>query len=66
MSGGDIITARILTFPKVRTPAFGEGIGSTRGFIFSRNIMYVETRTVYEYLTTICVGAYVRTVKLSR
>lgn len=43
---GEYITAvRILTFPKVRMPMYGEGIGSTRAFRFRRNIMYTETRT---------------------
>lgn len=38
-SGDDITAVRVLTFPKVRMPVHGEGIGSTRAFIFRRNIM---------------------------
>ena len=38
-SGEDITAVRVLTFPKVRMPVHGEGIGSTRAFIFKRNIM---------------------------
>jgi hypothetical protein len=38
MSGEDITAVRVLTFPKVRV-VYGEGIGSTRAFIFRRNIM---------------------------
>lgn len=45
-TSGEYITAvRVLTFPKVRMPMYGEGIGSTRAFRFRRNIMYAETRT---------------------
>ena len=40
-----ITAVRVLTFPKVRMPMYGEGIGSTRAFKFRRNIMYTETRT---------------------
>jgi len=42
-SGEDITAVRILTFPKVRTPMLGGGIGSTRAFKFRRNIMYIES-----------------------
>jgi hypothetical protein len=45
-TSGEYITAvRVLTFPKLRMPMYGEGIGSTRAFRFRRNIMYTETRT---------------------
>jgi hypothetical protein len=46
MSGEYITAVRVLTFPKVSMPMYGEGIGSTRAFRFRRNIMYAETRTV--------------------
>jgi hypothetical protein len=46
-TSGEYITAvRVLTFPKVRMPIYGEGIGSTRAFRFRRNIMYTETRYI--------------------
>jgi len=45
-TSGEYITAvRVLTFPKVRMPLYGEGIGSTTAFRFRRNKMYTKTRT---------------------
>ncbi len=48
--GKDIAAVRPLTFSNVTIPMRGEGIGSTKAFIFRTNIEYTVTgKTVSTY-----------------